>query len=625
MIGFNGDVIFLDGSGQVRASNGSLTLRADDTGTKDIVVGSGQSLRPEKDVAMNLGDWFLRWHRLWVGKIFAPSGEIGPVTFNSNVLQMSGTISITNATISTNNNSWAILNDTIVVSASADVLFGKRPRITAQNPGPGGGPSQQSVAATLADLVDSRPASGNILVDTDIAYRLADFNKRWATIYGASGIFNILAPNSSGTFMLAGGSIVPELNITKDAIYSLGTSSRRWGSIFATSGVLNTVAPSSSGTFVLVGGSLVPEINLTKDAIYALGASTQRWGATFTASGVHNTLAPFSSGTFVLAGGSLVPELNITKDAIYTLGTSSQRWGTVFATSGIHNTLAAPSSGTFMLVGASLVPERNAIYSLGTSALKWANIFATSGSITNLGTTTFSAANANVDNLSVNVLFEMIDGSTIQQDGNMTWEANSSKLNFNNLLQLNMAGAPILSAGDSDFTSVSTAQLIATSTTTPSTFAKRPTVNGSGVALAEENYFEVYAGRSVNFGATVANDVLEPDTGGAAVANADDHFITNRSVRLVNFSANTQHLNGSQPADWTIRMRLNGSTTDWASGTIKFAPTTSTNLTVLRPWLGNQFIPSGSRCQVSIDNNGGATVNIVFCKAWVGLAVSGTP
>lgn len=65
MVRFNSDVVFIDTSGQVRSSVGDLTLRADNTGTKDIVIGSGTSFRPETDRQINLGSHFLRWKTLY--------------------------------------------------------------------------------------------------------------------------------------------------------------------------------------------------------------------------------------------------------------------------------------------------------------------------------------------------------------------------------------------------------------------------------------------------------------------------------------------------------------------------------------------------------------------------------
>ena len=65
MTKFNSDVVFVDGSGQVRSSNGDLTLRAEDVEMNDIIVGDGRSLRPEINLATDLGLDYLRWNTLY--------------------------------------------------------------------------------------------------------------------------------------------------------------------------------------------------------------------------------------------------------------------------------------------------------------------------------------------------------------------------------------------------------------------------------------------------------------------------------------------------------------------------------------------------------------------------------
>ena len=67
MARFNTDVVFIDGSGQVRSRLGDLTLRANDDGTGHIIVGSGISLRPDVDYEIDLGQSFLRWRTLHAG------------------------------------------------------------------------------------------------------------------------------------------------------------------------------------------------------------------------------------------------------------------------------------------------------------------------------------------------------------------------------------------------------------------------------------------------------------------------------------------------------------------------------------------------------------------------------
>jgi len=74
MARINGDIIFIDGSGQVRALFGDLTLRANESGGGHIIVGSGISLRPENNCnasdAIDLGQLDHRWKTL-----FACSGN----------------------------------------------------------------------------------------------------------------------------------------------------------------------------------------------------------------------------------------------------------------------------------------------------------------------------------------------------------------------------------------------------------------------------------------------------------------------------------------------------------------------------------------------------------------------
>lgn len=64
MVRFNSDIIFIDTSGQVRSRDGDLTLRADDTGQRDVIVGSGRSLRPEH-ASIDLGLSYLPWRHLY--------------------------------------------------------------------------------------------------------------------------------------------------------------------------------------------------------------------------------------------------------------------------------------------------------------------------------------------------------------------------------------------------------------------------------------------------------------------------------------------------------------------------------------------------------------------------------
>jgi hypothetical protein len=87
---FNGDIVFIDTSGQIYPTQGDLTLRANFNGDGHVVIGSGISLRPEVDCdasdAMDLGQDGLRWKTL-----FACSGNfLERLTVNSSGIQLRG-------------------------------------------------------------------------------------------------------------------------------------------------------------------------------------------------------------------------------------------------------------------------------------------------------------------------------------------------------------------------------------------------------------------------------------------------------------------------------------------------------------------------------------------------------
>lgn len=74
---FNSKIELL-GSGQIRSLVGDLTLRPDDTGLRDIITGSGQALRPEIDLGMDLGNVSIRWSSLYAADgIFTNKPTVG--------------------------------------------------------------------------------------------------------------------------------------------------------------------------------------------------------------------------------------------------------------------------------------------------------------------------------------------------------------------------------------------------------------------------------------------------------------------------------------------------------------------------------------------------------------------
>lgn len=452
MIQINGDLIFLDGSGQVVASNGHLTLRADSTNTKSIIVGSGESFRPDKDVAMDLGRPDLRWHKMYAGHITAQSGALGNTsngfTFANNLFTF---------------------NDTVLVVDGGDFTL-------------------QDSTGFVVDSTSSASFQGTTLF------------------------------NGTTTFFT-------DLLASPDKTVHIGAAASRFGRVHASSGIFNYLAPSTSGTFVSVG--------------------------------------------------------------------------------------------------ASLVPERHNIYALGTSPLRWAILYAASGIFTQVSTNGLFATEGTIIQLTVDSsLTYGSDGFLITSAGETTWDGSGADLFFTNWDIIDFTSVNSLdNINTLNASSIGTATLSVSST---AAFTVRPTVNGSGVALAEENYFEVYAGRSINFSAALANDILEPDTGGAAIGG-DAHFNIGRTVKLDNYTITTQHLNGSLPTNWVARIRLNDGSVDHASGFFSFNASNVTNQTTRGKWAGNLQVPQGSRVTVHIDNNGSGTVNTVFAKMWIGVTVSGVP
>ena len=435
---FNGDVIFLDGSGQVRATNGSLTLRGDDTGTKSVIIGSGMALRPETDIRIDLGRPDLRWHKTYTGYIESISGILGDnqpagnkLTFDQNNFEWDGaSVQFTSSTVD-------FINAQLILDSSS-----------------------QLISNGILDVLGTFRVRTNIdAVDGDVVHRIGSPTSRFGYVYAGSGIFNALRPYTSGTFINVEGSLLP----SSDALYSLGTSSARWGTAHVASGIFNTIGASVSGTRIESAASFIPN----RHNIYSLGTTAQRWAIIYATSGIIPTVSSttISAGTitcdtigattgqfndliidrtltlnvdgFIITqvgatswdlngaqldiingtfgvGANLIASngvsvsaglstdtLDVTStatitgtlttrnvvpqtDRLYALGTSALRYSRMHAASGVFNTLSPQSSGTYVTSVGSIVPERDSLYSLGTSVLRWGNLYATSGTINTL-------------------------------------------------------------------------------------------------------------------------------------------------------------------------------------------------------------------------------------------------
>lgn len=66
MVRFNSDVVFTDTSGQIRSTDGDLTLRVNPVGGS-VIVGDCGALRPEAASTTDLGTDALPWRHLYVG------------------------------------------------------------------------------------------------------------------------------------------------------------------------------------------------------------------------------------------------------------------------------------------------------------------------------------------------------------------------------------------------------------------------------------------------------------------------------------------------------------------------------------------------------------------------------
>jgi len=454
MPNFNGDVVFVDTSGQVRAQSGDLTLRADSTNTRSIIVGSGVALRPDRDLVIDLGRPDLRWFTTHTGHLAANSGYLGPdptsaspfptMEWNDQGFSVQGDFPITKTFLFTQMD-VGIAGGTLQLIGGADLSVD------------GTADFQGGLTGTLTS---SRVVPANDIAGNDFG-SIGAVGLRYDAMYAGSGVFNHLAPPTSGTFIVVeDGDLVPIV----DARRSVGALSRRWARMHAASGIFNTIGAPASGTRVDAAASIVPN----RHNIYSLGTTGQRWANLFATSGTVATLSStdivtdslsatsatirdltldrslllnvdgfqisqvgqtlwdlgaatldFSNGAVnfesiststgaTLNGGVAADTLTVSStaqitgtlttrnivpqtDRLYAIGTSALRYSRMHAASGVFNTLSPQTSGTYVTSIGSIVPERDALYSLGTSALRWENIFAASGTIGTLGSTTITA------------------------------------------------------------------------------------------------------------------------------------------------------------------------------------------------------------------------------------------
>ena len=281
---FNGDITFVDGSGQMIATTGSLTLRADGTTSGSVIVGSSASLRPERDVVQRLGTPGSRWYDGWIGDIHSLSGTLGgpTQTFSWTV----GGFGFNTANVSfTSSAIDFITNSTITIEGGSELN-----------------------SAGIVRFQTASQIEMDTLMDTSIdgLGTIGQKARRMARVHASSGIFNELSPQESGTYISVDASLIP----LDDAVYSLGAPEGedggeggppppiRWANVVAASGRFNSIYASTSGVpaghagaYIELGASLIPPTHPGNDALFWIGGGKFNQMAGIRAvSGIFNTV-----------------------------------------------------------------------------------------------------------------------------------------------------------------------------------------------------------------------------------------------------------------------------------------------------------------------------------------------
>tara|TARA_R110000824_G_scaffold116426_2_gene267849 strand:+ start:4509 stop:6368 length:1860 start_codon:yes stop_codon:yes gene_type:complete len=285
MTRFNSDIEFVHGSGQVTAPTGDLTLRTDDLATpQSVIIGSGATLRPERDAINRLGTPDSRWYDGWIGNLNSLSGTLGgpTQTFSWTVGGFSfnaANVSFSSASVDFITNSTITIEGASQLTSDGTVNF---------NDG-----SQFEMSTLMEPQVDNVGTIGQTA-------------KRYSRVHASSGIFNELSPQASGTFISVDASLIP----VDDAVYSLGvpgslgdgeggpTSTIRWANVVAASGRFNSIYASTSGVpvghagaYIELGASLIPPTHAGNDALFWIGAGKFNQMAGVRAiSGIFNTV-----------------------------------------------------------------------------------------------------------------------------------------------------------------------------------------------------------------------------------------------------------------------------------------------------------------------------------------------
>lgn len=349
MPNFNGDVVFIDSSGQVRAQSGDLTLRADSTNTRSIIVGSGASLRPDKHLAIDLGEDNLRWFRTYTGHLAATSGYLGPdplsltpfpyMIWDNGGFTVAGDFPITKL-FTFNQLDILVVGGSLNLIGGADIVVDGTATFN-------GGVDTTTVNCSAVRTPFDNGENPGASIGTN--------TERFNAMYAGSGVFNHLAPPTSGTFIVVEDA---DLLPIVDARRAIGATNRRWARIHASSGLIDSIATTAiNATFATIGDATIGGANFIgpglvtlgggtlftnagvgfPDAAVPLGLPTFRFSSMHMISGYMDAITPSVTGTSIDMVGSFLPDIT----SIRSLGTSAREWMSIYANSGIFDNIDA--------------------------------------------------------------------------------------------------------------------------------------------------------------------------------------------------------------------------------------------------------------------------------------------
>jgi len=388
---FNGDITFVDGSGQMIATTGSLTLRADGTASGSVIVGDSASLRPERDAVQRLGTPGLRWYDGWIGNLNSLSGTLGGPT---------QTFSWSNGGFGFIAADVSYASSLITIGSTTTMAIEAASELTSDGTVRFNDVSQFEMSTLMEPAIDNVGTIGQTA-------------KRYSRIHASSGIFNALSPQASGTYISVDGSLIP----TNDSTYTLGTLGNRWGSVVASSGRFNSIYAQASGEIVSgntgewieLGASLIPPTHPGDGGVFWLGSNKfNQFAGIRAASGVFGSVSA-TIGTLTTLTTTVL-NINVSADFInlggldWDLGgaqtlVSNGDWvfdtdATLSATTGTITTATIPTLGSTTLTANTIncMTAFNAFGSFGTLGLAIFNggaFFGAAGAPTNSSVTPF--------------------------------------------------------------------------------------------------------------------------------------------------------------------------------------------------------------------------------------------